>query len=250
MGYDQRFESHLSGETPAHWVSLVMAVNLTPQYLKAQEEYRRAQSPEEELKWLETMWKEIPKHKASEKLQMELKTKLSELKKELQGPKKPAAKGSSIKIPRQGAGMVLILGGPNAGKSQLLASLTRATPEIAEYPFTTRQPLPGMMNWEDVTVQLVDTPPITADYLETYMQGLIRGADACVLMVDLGADEGVEQCQEFLDRLNATKTRLGRESTLDEEDIGRSYTQTLLVPNKIDAPGAMERLELFRELVP
>ncbi len=227
-----------------------MATNLTPQYHKAEEQYRRAQTTEEELKWLEVMLREMPKHKASEKLQSELKQKISKAKKELEVERKAGKKGHSVRIPRQGAGTAILLGGPNAGKSQLLASLTRATPEIAPYPFTTRAPLPGMMPWEDVMVQLLDTPPVTADYLEPYMQGLIRAADVAVLLVDLGADEGIEQFQELLDRLNGTKTRMARTSSLDEEDVGISYTQTLLAPNKIDVPGAAERLELLHELCP
>jgi ribosome-interacting GTPase 1 len=227
-----------------------MATNLTPQYHKAEEEYRRAATTEDELKWLEVMLREMPKHKASEKLQSELKQKISKAKKELEAERKSGKKGHSVRIPRQGAGTAILLGGPNAGKSRLLAALTRATPEVAPYPFTTRTPLPGMMPWEDVMVQLLDTPPITSDYLEPYMQGLIRAADVAVLVVDLGADEGIEQLQEFLDRLAGTKTRLAKESMLDEEDVGISYTRALLAPNKIDAPGAAERLELLHELCP
>ncbi len=229
-----------------------MATNVTPQYLKAEEQYRRAQSLDEELRWLEVMLREVPKHKASEKLQMDLKTKISKCKKDLESEKKQGGKqtGPAVKIPRQGAGTCVIIGGPNAGKSQLLASLTRATPEVAPYPFTTRIPLPGMMPWEDVMVQLIDTPPITRDVFEPYMQGLVRGADVVVLMVDLGADEGIEQLQEVLDRFAATKTRLARESRLDEDDVGLSYTQTILVPNKLDDPDASARLELLHELCP
>lgn len=227
-----------------------MATNLTPQYRRAEEEYRRAASTEDQIEWLEVMLREMPKHKASEKLQSELKQKISKAKKAFEAERKSPAKGHAVRIPRQGAGTCVLLGGPNSGKSQLLAALTRATPEIAPYPFTTRAPGPGMMPWEDVYVQLVDTPPITTDFMETYMQGLIRAADVAVLLVDLGADEGIEQCQEVLDRLNATKTRLGRETCLDEDDVGLSYTQTLLAPNKIDLPDAAERLELFHELCP
>lgn len=227
-----------------------MAANLTPQYLKAEEAYRRASTTEEELQWLEVMLREIPKHKSSEKLQSELKQKISRAKKEAEAERKSGKKSHSIRIPRQGAGTAVILGGPNAGKSSLLKALTRATPEIAPYPFTTHAPMPAMMMWEDVQVQLVDTPPITADFLEPYMQGLIRSADVALLVVDLATDEGLEHCQAVLDRLNATKTRLARDSSLDEEDLGVSYTRTLLVLNKIDAPDADARLQLMHELMP
>jgi uncharacterized protein len=224
-----------------------MATNLTPQYHKAEEAYRRATTTDEELKWLEVMLREMPKHKASEKLQSEIKQKISRAKKEVEAAKKTPAKVHGVRIPRQGAGTAILLGAPNSGKSQLVAALTRATPEIAPYPFTTRTPLPGMMPWEDVQVQLIDTPPITPDIFEPYMHGLIRGADLAVLVVDLGSDEGIDECQAVLDKLATTKTRLGRTSHLDEDDIGLSYTQTLLAPNKIDLEDAPIRLEFLHE---
>ena len=73
---------------------------------------------------------------------------------------------------------------------------------MAPYPFTTHAPTPGMMPWEDVSVQLIDTPPITADFIESYTYGLIRAADLALLLVDLGADDGIEQCQDVLDKLS------------------------------------------------
>lgn len=227
-----------------------MPANLTAQYLKAEEEYRRASTLEEELKCLQVMLQEIPKHKGTDHLQAQIKSKIAKAKREVQAEKRAGKKSRGIRIPRQGAGTAILLGGPNAGKSQLMASLTRATPEVAPYPFTTQLPAPGMMPWQDVTVQLIDTPPITADYLEPYLYGLIRAADLALLVVDLGSDAGIEQCQEVLDRLAQTKTRLADRSYLSEEDVGLSYTQTFLVPNKIDAPEAADRLELLHELVP
>src|SRR3974377_1535749 len=164
-----------------------MPANLTAQYLKAEEEYRRAGTVEEEIRCLQVMLQEIPKHKGTDHLQADLKSKIAKVKKELQEEKRSGKKGRGIRIPRQGAGTVVLLGGPNAGKSQLLSRLTRATPEVAPYPFTTHTPIPGMMPWEDVFVQLVDTPAITADYLEPYMQGLIRAADLALLLVDLAS---------------------------------------------------------------
>jgi ribosome-interacting GTPase 1 len=80
--------------------------------------------------------------------------------------------------------------------------------------------------------------------------GLVRGADLVLLMVDLGADEGIDQLQDVLNYLGGTKTRLAAESSLNEDDIGLSFTRTFLVPNKIDAPGAQERLELLHEFAP
>jgi hypothetical protein len=106
------------------------------------------------------------------------------------------------------------------------------------------------MPFEDVTVQLIDTPPVTRDFMDPHIQNLVRSADLVLLMVDLGSDDGVEQCQEVLDRLTGTKTRLAAQSSLDENDVGLSYTRTFAVPNKIDLPEAAGRLELFHELCP
>lgn len=222
-----------------------MPANLTPQYRKAEEAYRRAQTPQEELECLQRMWVELPKHKGTDKMQADLKQKISRLKKELASGTKKSAGKATKRIPRQGAGRAVIIGGPNSGKSQLLASMTRATPVIAEYPFSTQTPLPGMMPWQDVYVQLIDTPPITRDVLDPYVHSLIRGSELVLLMLDLGSDDGGEQLMDVVNKLQETKTRLGTETMIDEEDFGVTYTKTFLLLNKMDLPDASDRLEFF-----
>ena len=226
-----------------------MPANLTQQYHKAEQAYRQASTPQEELDCLQVMLVELPKHKGTDKLQADLKSKISALKKEIASDSKSGNKRHSARIPRQGAGRAVIIGGPNCGKSQLLASLTNAKPLIADYPFSTTEPLPGMMPWEDVSVQLIDTPPISADVYDPGTQSLIRGADLVVLLLDLGSDDGVQDFDAVLKQIQQTKTRLGRETCLDENDLGVAYTRTLLVFSKADTEEASDRLELFREYI-
>jgi uncharacterized protein len=227
-----------------------MAVNLTPQYHEAELEYKKAQTAEERLECLKKMYQLVPKHKASEKLQAELKTKLSAAKEEVeQARKNPKKAAGSYKFPRQGAGQVIVIGGPNAGKSRLLTRLTRATPEVAPYPFTTREPNVGMMDWEDVKIQLIDTPPITVDVMEGYLSSLVRAADVALLMVDLGDDDGPFAAETVLDRLKEVKTILVNQKPAEQDDYSIQFVPTLIAANKIDLPGADERLAILREMI-
>src|SRR4051794_22683400 len=221
-----------------------MAVNLTPQYHEAEAEYKKAKTSEEKLECLKRMWVELPKHKASEKVQADLKTKMSDLRESIETKKGAKKGGVSHKVPRQGAGQIIILGGPNAGKSRLLTRFTRATPEVAPYPFTTREPHVGMMDWEDVKIQLVDTPPITADFLEGYLSSMVRAADAAVLMIDLGDDDGPFAAETVIDRLKEVKTLLVGQKDYALEDFSIEQIKTMIVANKIDADGAADRLDI------
>jgi small GTP-binding protein len=225
-----------------------MAVNLPPQYHDADARYKKATTATDKLAALREMWVILPKHKASEKVQMLLKTKISELtdqiEQEKSGPKKTAP--GTFKIPRQGAGTVVFLGPPNAGKSMLLSKLTKAKPEVAAYPFTTREPIPGMMDFENVRVQLIDLPPVTADHYDTFVTDITRGADAAVLFLDLANDDGPAETQAVLDRLKLARRELTKE--LPAEDDPATYSlRTIMAATKSDDEAADIRLEMAAE---
>jgi ribosome-interacting GTPase 1 len=144
---------------------------------------------------------------------------------------------------------VVLVGGPNVGKSSLLAALTNARPEIAPYPFTTRTPQPGIMMCQDVPLQLVDLPPIAPEFFEPWVPNVIRSADAALLVVDLASDDLVENALAVLDRLAAAHTELVGELPYDVEDERVRHLKTVMVANKRDAEGADDRLEILRDLL-
>ena len=131
-----------------------MPANLPPQYFEAEKRYRSAREPEEKIAALEAMLAIMPHHKGTDKLHAVLRQKIAKF--SLEAEKKYAtARRTGFYIDREGAGQVMLVGPANAGKSQLLAAVTEAIPEIAEYPFTTKTPMPGMMKFEDIQIQLV-----------------------------------------------------------------------------------------------
>ncbi len=162
--------------------------NLTPQYKEAEERFRQAQGHDEKLEALREMMALLPKHKGTEKLQADLRRRIAKLEEEGQHAHRGGQRLDPGHVPREGAGQWALVGAPNAGKSALLRALTHAHPEVAPYPFTTRVPLPGMMTFEDVQVQLVDTPAITAEHGEPYMSNLARNADGVLWVFDVADD--------------------------------------------------------------
>ncbi len=167
-----------------------MPANLTPQYKEAEQRFREAQSHDEKLAALREMMALLPKHKGTEKLQADLRRRIAKLEEEGERGKPAGARRYDPgHVQREGAGQWVLLGPPNAGKSALLKALTHAHPEVAAYPFTTRVPLPGMMPFEDVQVQLVDTPAVTPQHAEPYLTNLARGADGVALVLEVTADD-------------------------------------------------------------
>ena len=208
-----------------------MAANLSPDYLEAEREYKSAATQAEKIAALERMLSTVPKHKGTEKLQADIKRKLAQARRESQ--KKGTAHSTPFyQIEKEGAGQVALVGPPNAGKSQLLTALTHARPEVAEYPFTTRLPTPGMMRYENVQIQLVDLPPFSPEFMEPWLPQAIRNANAAVLLVDVN-DAGVLDAMEFIEETMAAR---------------RLAPPGLLVANKIDLPGAEENFEALADL--
>ena len=226
-----------------------MPANLPPQYSKAEDEFRKADNPADRLEKLRELFRLLPKHKGTEKLQSDLKQKISRARDDVDGAKLGKKGGVSHRVPHDGAGQVVLVGPPNSGKSALMGAVTSAHPEVAPYPFTTRAPYPGMMAWEDVRVQLVDLPPVSADFMEAWVPSVIRSADAALLVLDLESDDLLDAAEATLDRLAHVHTELVGVLPYDSEEETIRHVKTLLVAHKADAEGAADRLEVVREWV-
>lgn len=223
-----------------------MPANLTPQYLEAEERLKQARTTPEKIAALEEMLSTIPKHKGTEKMQAELKRKLSALRVEKQKKGGPRHAAPVYYVEREGAGQVALVGPPNSGKSSLVARLTHATPVVADYPFTTRLPLPGMMAFENIQIQLVDLPPLDPQFPETWLPQAIRNADAVAVVVDLADPAVLDQLTQILAQLEQSKISIGE--VAGAVPTGFVRKAALLVGNKCDLPGARGNFDVLAEL--
>lgn len=226
---------------PAAYAQSVPA-NLTPDYKQAEAKLRAAKTPAERRVALEEMLSRIPRHKGTEKLQADIKRRLARLRQAEQA--QHAKSGHSFRIEPEGAAQVVLIGPPNAGKSSLLAATTHATPAIAEYPFTTTRPQPGMLRIDDVAVQLVDLPPITADHLDTWLPDVVRGADAALLLIDPTSNDCSGEIEAIESRLGAQRIYLVADLP-EESDPRDCHVPTLGVITKCDLVGH-EAIEAVR----
>jgi len=225
-----------------------MPANLPPQYIKLEEEYRRERDSKRRLELLQQMLAEIPKHKGTDHLQGELKSKISKLKVQLEGAHKSGAVRHAAldHIPKEGAGQFVLFGPPNAGKTSILGALTHAHVEITEWPFGTRKPQPGMATWENVQLQLVDTPSISPEFCETYVFNIIRAADIAVLVLSLGDDDLLDECDFVVNRVHEGKVRLEGLVQADPRWPTALPKPTMIAATGLDLPDAGTRLELLR----
>ncbi|MHC3129300.1 MAG: DUF933 domain-containing protein [Candidatus Bathyarchaeota archaeon] len=169
---------------------------------EAKNKYRQAslaRKPEEKIRLLQEFMSMFPKHKGTENLRAQVKRKISLLKKEIEEKKqkKSGTGGPKVFIEKEGDAQIVILGPTNVGRSSLLSILTNSKVLISSYPYTTTEPTPGMFNYKDLQLQMVETPAIMEGSSEGGSWGLqtltsARNADGIVLMVDLSQNP-VEQ---------------------------------------------------------
>jgi len=228
-----------------------MPANLTQQYMFAEERFKAATTHEEKVDALEEMIRELPKHKHTEKMFADLKTRLSKLRRE--GEAKaggPSRHATELVIKKEGAGQVILVGGPNTGKSALLGALSNAPVEVTEYPFATRKPVPGMIAFEDVRIQVVDTPSVDPDFQDPGLMPLVRQADAAVICVDLSAPECLDQPGWAFTALEEARIDVVPGTVFSvPRGPGRVVLPGFIAATRADHPDAPVALELLADVV-
>ena len=237
-----------------------MPTNVTPEYKKAEEAYRAAREPKERLECLKEMARTIPKHKGTEHLQADIKTRIKQLTEEIAGPKKGGKRsGPSYVIRPEGAAQVAMIGPPNSGKSSLHVRLTGSSSDVGPYPYSTHLPVPGMVPYEDIHIQLVDLPPISDEFMESWIVNALQPADAAMLVIDLSDPDCLEQVPMVLERLAEKKIYLttdwpGLDSSAPERsdepgDVFALRLPTVLVANKSDLDPDPDEVKVLEELL-
>jgi small GTP-binding protein len=214
-----------------------MPANLPPQYFEAEKKLRLAKNPADKIVALEEMLAIMPKHKGTDHLHAELRKKIARLTEAAE--KKLATKRASMLIDKEGAAQVVVIGLPNAGKSQLVCSVTNASPTVAEYPFTTQNATPGMMEFENIKIQLIDTPPLVPQAIDFWLPPLLRRADALLIMVDL-ANAPEEQMEAITKQLENMRIIIGDAEAKEDSEFITWHKKALIVGNKLDLDNAKQ----------
>ena len=225
-----------------------MPTNLPAEALEAERRYKQATSIAEKIACLDEYIGLIPKHKGTDKLRADLRKRLSKLKSSSQSRKGASTKASAFHIRKEGAGQVTIVGPTNVGKSALVAALTNASPEVSASPFSTWKPTPGMMPVEDIQIQLIDTPPLNRDYIESELLNLVRQADIILLMVDLQAGP-IRQLEEAIELLREHRIIPLRLKPQHADERRMTFIPVLVLVNKNDDEGTDEDFEILCALL-
>ncbi len=191
-----------------------MPANLPPEAKARLAKYSEARTPEEKLKALEDFISAVPKHKGTENLLLWARRRMAELREEIESKKRRRA-GGGLKffVEKSGAAQVVLIGPPNSGKSTLFSSLTGAKASIAPYPFSTKLPQPGMLDYLDIQFQLVDTPPLLLEQpdspVNSRVLGLVRNSDAIIIVVSAEDEPNIviKKILEFLEERGIVVSR-------------------------------------------
>ena len=219
-----------------------MPANLPPEAKHKWAEVSATKNPKEKLRLLKEFLSLVPKHKGTEKLCSQAKKKMAALRREIEEKKskKAGRGGPKFFIEKEGAAQVAIIGMTNAGKSSLIAATTNAKVEVSASPYFTREPVPGMFDYEDIQFQIVEAPALMEGSADGKAWGLqtlaiARNADGLILMVSLSQDP-VRQLSLILDEME--KARIFVSKPKARVEVERKFMgaglRTILIGKLVD----------------
>jgi ribosome-interacting GTPase 1 len=222
-----------------------MPTNVPPQYRDAEQRFREAVTIQSKIASLQEMLQIMPKHKGTDHLKGQLRGRLSKLMSELDSSSGNGKGGKTepFSLPKEGAGRSTLIGPTNVGKSFLLASSTGAKTKVGSYALSTQEPVPGMLPYEDIYIQLVDTPPITNRATQSRLYGLLRTSDTFVFVADL-TNNPISQTEKSFSELEEWGFNLlTKNSITDDNTDSMKEKRTIIICNKADIPGALDEYE-------
>ncbi len=226
-----------------------MPTNVPPQYREAEDRFRNASTIQAKVASLQEMLAIMPKHKGTDHLKAQLRSRLSKLMADLE---QSSAKGKGsgriepFSMPKEGGGRATLIGPSNVGKSLLLNNSTGAKSRVGAYELSTMEPVPGMLIYEDVPIQLVDTPPISNPSTQGRLYGLLRNTDVFIVVLDLSMDAEA-QVEETFSALEEWGFRMLRKGESPSGDSHWLNKPTIVVGNKADIPGALDQYVAIEE---
>ncbi len=225
-----------------------MPTNLPPDYFEIEKRFRLAETTEEKIELLEEMYSVVPKHKGTDHLRADLRRKLAKLKEETQIHKGGGKHDSVYSIPKAGAGQVVVIGPAGVGKSSLVAALTGSEALHIAASQPTFEPAPGMLLYNAVQIQLVDTPPFNREFVEPRLKDLIRRADMILLVVDLEEDP-IQQLKETIILLEEARIISRHLQDRYPPNPLLHFLPLVVLVNKCDDDRAEELYKIFCELL-
>jgi len=210
--------------------------NLSPEARNKWAEVSAARNSGEKLRLLKEFLSLVPKHKGTAKLCVQVKKQISALRRETEEKRKKRAKyGPRLFIEKEGAAQIVLIGLTNSGKSSLIAATTNAKVQVSPNPYTTLEPVPGMLPYQDIQFQLIEAPALLPDFADRRTRGpqtlaLARNADGLILMVDRTKDP-VGQLSTVLDKLEKARVLVTQPKTrvdVEKKFVGAGLRIVLL----------------------
>ena len=217
-----------------------MPTNVPPQYRDAEQRFREAVSVQGKIAALQEMLQIMPKHKGTDHLKAQLRARLSKLMSDLEtssGGK--GGRTEPFSLPKEGAGRSTLIGPTNVGKSLLLSSATGAKTKVGSYELSTQEPIPGMYPYNDIYIQMIDTPPIANIATQSRLYGLLRTSDIFVFVADL-TNNPVDQTENSFKELEEWGFKLLQKGQYSDGHDQFTSKPTIIVCNKSDIPGALD----------